>query len=145
MTTADAEDRENEKITLSVDAATSARLKAAAALGGVSVDEYCQEAIETHLDEDEKYRAPVKLTQEYVDRFSRIRGETASLKKTERESEPSGRLAAINRLAALRKEMSGGKASRENSADDIRRMREERALQLERAANGRGRRRKLGD
>ena len=85
MTTTD------RQITLTLDAATGDRLEAAAALEGISVDEYCKEAIEVQLDEDEIYRAPVKLTQEYVDRFARIREETANMNATERATEPKGR------------------------------------------------------
>ena len=138
-----------KKITLTLDADTGDRLEAAAALEGVSVDEYCREAIEVQLDEDEIYRAPVKLTREYVDRFARIREETANMNETERapdstgERETSGRRATIKRLSARLKEISGDKPSSGNSADDIRQMREERALNLERASKGR--RRKSGD
>ena len=144
MTTAD-----RRKITIILDAATGDRLEAAAALEGVSVDEYCREAIEAQLDEDEIYRAPVKLTREYVDRFARIREETANMKETERATEPkderelSGRRATIKRLSARLKEISGDKPSSGNSADDIRQMREERALNLERSSKSR--RRKSGD
>ena len=46
-------DRENETISVSVDASTLARLKAAAATRGDSVDEYCQYAIDRQLSEDE--------------------------------------------------------------------------------------------
>ena len=140
---------DRRKITLTLDAATGDRLEAAAALEGISVDEYCKEAIEVQLDEDEIYRAPVKLTQEYVDRFARIREERANMKETERATEPkgerelSGRRATIKRLSARLKEISGDKPSRRNSADDIRQMREERALNLERSSKGR--RRKSGD
>ena len=109
MTTADA-DRENEKITLSVDAATSARLKAAAALGGVSVDEYCQEAIDRQLSED--VGGP------------RTRGKPLTH-------------ATLDKFYARRKEILGDKKFPGNSADVIREMREERTLQLERVAKGR--------
>ena len=111
MTTADAEDRENEKITLSVDAATSARLKAAAAHDGVSVGEYCEYAIDRQLSEDDgglrTKRKGKGLTVEELDKFF-----------------------------ARNKERLGGKKFPGNSADVIREMREERALHLERVSKG---------
>ena len=110
MMTADA-DHENEKITLSVDAATSARLKAAAAHDGVSVGEYCEYAIDRQLSEDDgglrTKRKGRRLTAEDLDRFH-----------------------------ARRKEILGGKKFPGNSADEIRKMREERALHLERVSKG---------
>ena len=108
MTTAD---RENEQITLSVDAATRDRLKAAAALDGVSVDEYCQYAIDRQLSDDDgglrTKRKRKRLTVEEFDKF-----------------------------LARRKERLGGKKFPGNSADVIREMREERALHLERVSKG---------
>ena len=108
MTTAD---RENEKITLSVDADTSDRLKAAAALDGVSVDEYCQYAIDRQLSDDDggprTKRKRQRLTVEEFDKF-----------------------------LARRRERLGGKKFAGNSADEIRKMREERALHLERVSKG---------
>ena len=108
MTTADLE---NEKITVSVDASTRDRLKAAAALDGVSVDEYCQYAIDRQLSEDDgglrTKRKGKGLTLEGLEKFY-----------------------------ARRKERLGGKKFAGNSADVIREMREERTLQLERAAKG---------
>ena len=108
MTTAD---RENEKITVSVDASTRDRLKAAAALDGVSVDEYCQYAIDRQLSEDDgglrTKRKGKRLTGEDLEKFY-----------------------------ARRKERLGGKKFAGNSADVIREMREERTRQLERAAKG---------
>ena len=108
MTTAD---RENEKITVSVDASTRDRLKAVAELEGVSVDEYCQYAIDRQLSEDDgglrTKRKGKGLTVEDLEKFY-----------------------------ARRKERLGGKKFAGNSADVIREMREERTMQLERAAKG---------
>ena len=108
MTTAD---HENETIAVSVDASTRDRLKAAASLDGVSVDEYCQYAIDRQLSEDDgglrTKRKGKKLTLEDLEKFY-----------------------------ARRKERLGGKKFAGNSADVIREMREERTLQLERAAKG---------
>ena len=108
MTTAD---RENEKITVSVDISTRDRLKAAAAHDGVSVDEYCQYAIDRQLSEDDgglpTKRKGRRLTVEDLDRFF-----------------------------ARNREILGGKKFAGNSADVIREMREERTRQLERAAKG---------
>ena len=108
MTTAD-----RKQIILSVDAETGERLEAAAYFEGVSVDEYCREAIEVQLDEDENGSRRTKgegkrLTPEIVERFY-----------------------------ARRKEIIGDKKFPGNSADAIREMREERALQIERAVEGR--------
>ena len=108
MTTAD---RENEKITVSVDVSTRDRLKAVAELEGVSVDEYCQYAIDRQLSEDDgglrTKRKGKGLTVEDLEKFY-----------------------------ARRKERLGGKKFAGNSADVIREMREERTMQLERAAKG---------
>ena len=108
MTTAD---RENEKITVSVDASTRDRLKAVAELEGVSVDEYCQYAIDRQLSEDDgglrTKRKGKGLTVEDLDKFF-----------------------------ARNREILGGKKFAGNSADVIREMREERTRQLERAAKG---------
>ena len=109
MTTAADADRENAQITLSVDAATHDRLKAAAALRGDSVDEYCFYAIDRQLSEDDggPRTTGKPLSHETLDRFD-----------------------------AIRKEISGGKKFAGNSADVIREMREERALHLERVSKG---------
>ena len=108
MTTAD---HESDKIAVSVDAATRDRLKAVAELEGVSVDEYCQYAIDRQLSEDDgglrTKRKGKGLTVEDLEKFY-----------------------------ARRKERLGGKKFAGNSADVIREMREERTMQLERAAKG---------
>ena len=104
----------NKQITIIVDAETSERLEAAAILEGVSVVDYCREAIEFQLDEDANgggRRAKTegkRLTPEMVERFY-----------------------------ARRKELIGDKKFPGNSADVIREMREERAVQIERAVKGR--------
>ena len=108
MTTAD---HENETISVSVDASTLARLKAAAAHRGDSVDEYCQYAIDRQLSEDDgglrTKRKGKGLTVEDLDKFF-----------------------------ARNREILGGKKFAGNSADVIREMREERTRQLERASKG---------
>ena len=121
----------NKQITLSVDAETSERLEAAAMLEGVSVIDYCREAIEFQLDEDAIYRAPIKLTRESVERYMRIRERQAA-------SANNPKSAAVGERGFGDKPVFAG-----NSADDIRAMREERALNIERA--GKGRRRKPRD
>lgn len=103
----------NKRIILDLDADTSERLEAAAILEGVSVAEYCREAIEVQLDEDadgarRAEREGKRLTPEMVKRFY-----------------------------ARREEIIGDKKFPGNSADVIREMREERALQIERAVKGR--------
>ena len=121
MTTAN-----GKKITIALDAETSERLEAAAFFEGVSVGEYCREAIEVQLDEDAVFRAPMKLTREYVERYKRNR---------ERMASANGGASAVRKGDFGDKPVVPG-----NSADDIRRMREERALNIERA--GKSRRRK---
>ena len=97
-----------KKITIALDAETSERLESAASLEGVSVGEYCREAIEVHLDENGTRRTIGKpLTHETLDKMD-----------------------------AIRKEIFGDKKFPGNSADAIREMREERALQIERAVKG---------
>ena len=108
MTTADLE---NETITVSVDASTRDRLKSVAELEGVSVDEYCQYAIDRQLSEDD--------------------GGLPTKRKGRRLT-----LEDLKKFYARRKERLGGKKFAGNSADVIREMREERTRQLERAAKG---------
>lgn len=135
MTTAD-----RKQIILSVDAETSERLEAAAILEGVSVDEYCREAIEFQLDEDAVYRAPIKLTRESVERYKRIRERTANANDDASASKPPLGRESSDGLSAVRKDGLGDKSFLcGNSADDIRKMREERALNIERAVKGRRR------
>ena len=110
MTTAADADRETAQITLSVDAAIHDRLKAAAALRGDSVDEYCLYAIDRQLSED--------------DGGPRTTGKPLTH-------------ATLDKFYARRKEILGDKKFPGNSADVIREMREERTLQLERVAKGR--------
>ena len=103
------EDR--KQITISVDAETNERLEAEAAKDGVSVTELCQNIVEVEL-----YYAEVGER--------RRRGKPISKE-------------AIDGMYALRKAYFGGKKIPGDSADDIRAMREERALQIERAVEGR--------
>ena len=117
MTTAN-----GKKITIALDAETGERLEAAAFFEGVSVGEYCREAIEVQLDEDAVFRAPMKLTREYVERCKKNR---------ERMASANGGASAVHN--GDKPVFSG------DSADDIRRMREERALNIERAVKGRRR------
>ncbi len=102
---------DRNQITISVDAEMNERLEAEAAKDGVSVTELCQEIVEVELH-----------YAEFGDR--RRRGKPIS-----RES--------LDRFDALRKEIFGDKKFPGNSADVIREMREERALQIERAVEGR--------
>ena len=103
------EDR--KQITISVDAETNERLEAEAAKDGVSVTELCQSIIEVELH-----------YAEFGDR--RRRGKPISQE-------------AIDGMYALRKKYFGGKKVSGDSVDTIREMREERALQIERAVEGR--------
>ena len=102
---------DRKRITISVDAETNARLEATAAEEGVSVSELCREIVEVELyyaEVGERRRRAGPLTQESLDILDEIR-----------------------------KELMGGRKFPGNSADVIREMREERALQVERAVEGR--------
>ena len=91
-----------KRLTLDLDAPLQRRLKAVAALKGISMRQYCQTAIEKELDEDEAGGGS-----EEVSRFSRA-----------------------EHFAALRKEIFGDRVVPGNSVDVIREMREERDAQL---------------
>ena len=93
---------EKKRLTLDLDAPLQRRLKAIAALKGVSMREYCQTAIEKELEEDEEAGIP-----EEDSRFSRA-----------------------EHFAALRQKYFGGRVLPGNSVDIIREMREERDAQL---------------
>lgn len=92
---------ERKRLTLDLDAPLQRRLKAVAALKGISMREYCQTAIEKELAEDEEQAIPE------ASRFSRA-----------------------DHFAALRKEIFGDRVLPGNSVDIIREMREERDAQL---------------
>ena len=94
---------EKKRLTLDLDAPLQRRLKAVAALKGVSMRQYCQTAIEKELDEDES-------------------GDAA-----ERPS-VSG---AAERFARMRKEIFGDRVLPGNSVDLIREGREMRDAQIE--------------
>ena len=100
-----------KQIILSVDAETSDRLETAAAEEGVSISEFCRDIVEVELH-----------YAEMGDRRKRI-------KPLSRET--------LDRFDATRKKIMGGRKFPGNSADAIREMREERALQIERAVEGR--------
>ena len=102
---------DRKRITISVDAETNARLEATAAEEGVSVSELCREIVEVELHYakfGDRRRRGGPLTQESLDI-----------------------------LDEARKRLMGGRKFPGNSADVIREMREERALQIERAVEGR--------
>ena len=102
---------DRKQIILSVDAETNERLEAAAILEGVSVSEFCRDIVEVELhyaEVGDRRRRVKPLSRETLDRFD-----------------------------ATRKKIMGGKKFPGNSADVIREMREERALQIERAVEGR--------
>ncbi|MYB40771.1 MAG: hypothetical protein F4X76_00985 [Chloroflexi bacterium] len=89
---------EKKRLTLDLDAPLQRRLKAIAALRGVSMRQYCQTAIGKELDRDEAEGIPVL---------------------------PFGE--AIERLAALQEEIFAGTTLPGDSADLIREAREQRA------------------
>ncbi len=91
-----------KRATLDLDAEVQQRLKAAAALKGISMRQYCQNAIETELAKERPPDAP---------------------------AEGSGSNMA-DRLAALRKEIFGDRVLPGNSVDLIRESREMRDEQL---------------
>ncbi len=90
-----------KRLTLDLDAPLQRRLKAVAALKGISMREYCQTAIEKELADDEEQAVE--------------------------EHSLEGR---AERLEALRKEIFGDRVLPGNSVDIIREMREERDAQL---------------
>lgn len=92
---------EKKRLTLDLDAPLQRRLKAVAALKGISMREYCQTAIEKELDDDEG----VGVAEHSLEGMA-------------------------ERLAALRKEIFGDRILPGNSVDIIREMREERDAQL---------------
>ena len=91
-----------KRLTLDLDAPLQRRLKAVAALKGISMRQYCQTAIEKELEEDEVAGVPEEASQ-----FSRA-----------------------EHFAALRQKYFGDRALPGNSVDIIREMREERDAQL---------------
>ena len=91
-----------KRLTLDLDPTAQRRLKAAAALRGVSMSQYCQAAIENELAKDEADRVTVQ---------------------------PAGR-SDIEGLIALRKEIFGDKVLPGSSVDLIREAREIRDAQL---------------
>ncbi len=100
-----AKSAEKKRLTLDLDAPLQRRLKAVAALKGISMREYCQTAIEKELAEDEGGGAIGK---------------------------PSG-LSNTERLRQLQKDTFGDRVLPGNSVDIIREMREERDAQLDEA------------
>lgn len=100
---------EKKRLTLDLDAPLQRRLKAVAALKGISMRQYCQTAIERELDEDEGSEMP----------------------------EEAPRLARAEHFAALRQKYFGDRVLPGNSVDIIREMREERDAQLDAASKGR--------
>ena len=101
---------ERKRLTLDIDAPLQRRLKAVAALKGVSMRQYCQKAIERELSEDEEQAV-----------------EEHSLE------------GMAERLAALRKEIYGDRVLPGNSVDLIREAREMRDAQLDRAIRNKAR------
>ena len=102
---------EKKRLTLDLDAPLQRRLKAVAALRGVSMRQLCQRAIEKELDEDEAGGDRGKPT----------------------------RLSDSESFAQIRKEIFGDRVLPGNSVDDIREMREERDAQLDRAIGNKAR------
>ena len=94
-----------KRLTLDMDPAFQRRLKATAALKGVSMRQYCLTAIEGELDKDE---------------------DSSQGKQRSGDSDIAG-------VIALRDEIFGDRVLSGNSADLIREAREERTVQLEAA------------
>lgn len=94
-------DTKKKRLTLDLDAPVERRLKAVAALKGISMRQYCQAAIEKELARDE------------------VQGVTAL---------PFGH-EALDRLAALQAEVFQGQTLPGDSAELIREARESRAAQ----------------
>ena len=98
-----AKSAEKKRLTLDLDAPLQRRLKAVAALKGISMREYCQTAIEKELAEDEVSNAP--------DDWSH--------------------LSNAEYFARVRKEVLGGRKLPGSSVDLIREARDIRDAQLE--------------
>ncbi len=96
---------EKKRLTLDLDAPLQRRLKAVAALKGVSMRQYCQTAIEKELAEDEGTGV----------------------------SEETSGLSGVERLGQLQKDIFGDRVLPGDSVDIIREMREERDAQLDEA------------
>ncbi len=96
---------EKKRLTLDLDAPLQRRLKAVAALKGVSMRQYCQTAIEKELAEDEGTGV----------------------------SEETSGLSGVERLRQLQKDIFGDRVLPGDSVDIIREMREERDAQLDEA------------
>ena len=96
---------QRKRFTLDLEPAFQRRLKARAALMGVSMRQYCIDAVATRLDADNPAAA-----------------------STDRE------LDGFEALFALRDEIWAGKPLQEDSTELIRQMREERARHLERVS-----------
>ena len=96
---------EKKRLTLDLDAPLQRRLKAVAALKGVSMRQYCQTAIEKELAEDEGTGV----------------------------SEETSGLSGVERLRQLQKDIFGDRVLPGDSVDIIREMRKERDAQLDEA------------
>lgn len=96
---------EKKRLTLDLDAPLQRRLKAVAALKGVSMRQYCQTAIEKELAEDEGTGV----------------------------SEETSGLSGVERLGQLQKDIFGDRVLPGDSVDIIREMRKERDAQLDEA------------
>ena len=96
-------EHKKNKLTLDLDNELEIRLKIAAKLKGVSVDEYCQSAIDERLNKDESGGM----------------------------SHGGVNWEAFERMIALRKQMFGGKRLPGDSVDLLREAREIRDAQLE--------------
>ena len=92
-----------KRLTLDIDETLQRRLKAAAALKGISMREFCESAFEDAVNNDE--------ATEPLDRETRLQ--------------------ALDELTALRKRIFGGKKLPGNSADIIREERDLRAEQID--------------
>lgn len=99
-----AKSAEKKRLTLDLDAPLQRRLKAVAALKGVSMRQYCQTAIEKELAGDESGGAEKPL-----------------------------RLSRTERLRQLQRDIFGDQVLPGDSVDIIREMREERDAQLDEA------------
>ena len=101
---------EKKRLTLDLDAPLQRRLKAVAALRGVSMRQLCQRAIEKELDQDEEQAVEEHSLEEMAEA-----------------------------LAALRKEIFGDRELPGNSVELIREAREMRDAQLDRAIGNKAR------
>ena len=152
-----------KRLTLDMDPAFQRRLKATAALKGVSMRQYCLEAIDRELDKDQvdvvgqSVPSSEHVAHRQYDLSNGIKADAFSTNNSLGESDngvaqpESANTTArkserfkIGELIALRDEISRGRVFSGNSVDLLREAREIRTLHLDAATSSKSRDRKYG-